>query len=130
MGTNVLSVSKQNRTLTPDGRYFPDHLLKTVRSGKVMVSKENFFRFARDNGFARDAEFYFYSKGIKLEHYIEAVRRLIQSRARFGFKLDEKSSSQSNNIVFERVKEEGFEIETHEATRQAKQVLGIAEIRR
>ena len=87
-----------------------------------MASKKDFFRFVKDNDFAPAA---IYSKRMDPRHYLDAVKRLIRSKAYFGFKLDEKLSSESKNIVFRRVKTGSFEIETPEANRQARAVLGL-----
>ena len=110
------------KNLTRDGRYFPDQLLKKFEDGTLRVHKEDYFRYAKSNGFADSAVFYV--QGRKPEHYLDAVRKLVQSRARFGWSLDEKLSRETDFIVF-RSAGSNFEIPTQEAIRQARLVLKI-----
>ena len=126
MGTNnfvngILEPRRNN--FTRDGRYFPDNLLERYPDGTLRVHKENYFRYAKHNGFADSAANYTYYR--KLEHYIDAIKKLIKSRAFFGWKLDEEESRKTDFIVFKRHKNESFEISTAEAIRQAKLVLNI-----
>lgn len=82
---------KQGRNYTRDGRFFPDDLFyRYTLPGKTVLvcSKMDYFRFARDNGFAPDAK----HRPENLKSYVPALAACIKAKAEKGYVLDEEES--------------------------------------
>lgn len=85
---------------TKDGRFFPDNLFYRYRLPErtvLVCSKRDYFRFARDNGFAPEAKYRHDLENPK--YYIRALSGCIKSKAERGYVLD-MEESQGDFLVF------------------------------
>lgn len=114
---------RQRQNYTRDGRFFPDDLFyRYTLPGKTVLvcSKMDYFRFARDNGFADEARY----RPEALKSYIPALAACIKAKAEKGYVLDEEESK-GDFLVFKRSDKERIREMTQNARDIASKILVV-----
>lgn len=112
---------RQQINYTIDGRFFPDDLFyRYILPGKTVLicSKMDYFRFARDNGFADEAKY----KPEDFKSYIPALAACIKTKAEKGYVLDEEESK-GDFLVFKRSDKERIREASQNARNVASKIL-------
>lgn len=114
---------RQNKNYTRDGRFFPDDLFyRYSLPGKTVLvcSKMDYFRFARDNGFAPEAK----HRPEILKAYVPALAACIKAKAEKGYVFDEEESK-GDFLVFKYADKERIRETIHNARNIANRALVV-----